>query len=156
MLSYSQPDEPLSWSPQETRIFPSPWRVEEFPEGYRILDRNDCVLAYVIDSEQIPGAESKGLTQQEACRIARVIASLPEIIKETPPGHMQWYWWKWVQAVLRKLINGLPRGGAKRSTSASLASDVTPLTPPRRITDSGVPTKNRATRPAVSGINVAT
>jgi hypothetical protein len=96
MLSYNQLDEPLSFSPQATRSFPPPWRFEQFPEGYRILDANDCVLAYVVATEQTADAAPNRLSLDEAWRLARVIASLPDLIKETPPGHTQRSWWKWL------------------------------------------------------------
>jgi hypothetical protein len=98
MLSYCQVDEQLSCSSQADRIFPSPWRAEEFSDGYCVLDANHCVLAYVVAGEQIAdAAERNGLTREDASRIARVIAGLPDLIPETPVHQPQWWWWsKWL------------------------------------------------------------
>jgi hypothetical protein len=98
MLSYSRLDEPLNCSPQTARSFPPPWRFEEFPEGYRVLDAHDRVLAYVVASQQIADAESKQLSLDEAWRLARVIAGLPDLVKETPLGHTRRSWWKWLKS----------------------------------------------------------
>src|SRR5256885_1048998 len=95
LLSYNHLNGSLNRSPRRARIFPSPWRFEEFQDGYRILDANGCVLAYVVASEQ--SAPEKGLTADEAWRLARVIASLPELIKETSPDLEQRSWWKWLK-----------------------------------------------------------
>jgi hypothetical protein len=66
----------------DERSFPAPWHFEEIPEGYRVLDANDRILAYVVASDQPAEDQSKGLTRDEAWRIARVILSLPELIKK--------------------------------------------------------------------------
>jgi hypothetical protein len=50
----------------DERKFPAPWRLESIPEGYRVLDANGIVLAYVV-------AQAGGLTLDEARRIAGVI-----------------------------------------------------------------------------------
>jgi hypothetical protein len=97
MLSYGQVDEELSRSMRADRIFPSPWRAEQFSEGYCVLDANNCVLAYVVAGEQIADAvQRNGLSLEEASRIARVIAGLPELIPETPAHPKQWSWSKWL------------------------------------------------------------
>jgi hypothetical protein len=71
--------------------------VEEIPEGYRVLDANDRILAYVAASDQPTEDQSKGWTRDEAWRIASVISSLPELIKKTPAGHTKWSWLKWLK-----------------------------------------------------------
>jgi len=97
MLSYGQADDHLNGTPQADRIFPSPWRAEEFSDGYCVLDANNCVLAYVVAGEQIAdAAERNGLTLEEASRIARVIAGLPDLIPEAPAHQPQWSWSKWL------------------------------------------------------------
>jgi len=96
-LSDNHHNEQLSCSPHAARIFPSPWRFEEFRDGYRILDANDRVLAYVVASQQIADIESKGLTLDEAWRLARVIAGLPDLIQGTPPDHTKRSWWTWLK-----------------------------------------------------------
>jgi hypothetical protein len=65
----------------DERSFPAPWRLEEILEGYRILDANDCVLAYVVARDQRAEDQAKGLSRDEAWRIARVISSLPDVLK---------------------------------------------------------------------------
>jgi len=65
----------------DERSFPAPWRFDEIPEGYRVLDASGRILAYVVASQSAEG-QSKGLTRDEAQRIARVIASLPDVLKK--------------------------------------------------------------------------
>ena len=43
----------------DERSFPAPWHFEEIPEGYRVLDANDRVLAYVVASDQPAEDQSK-------------------------------------------------------------------------------------------------
>jgi hypothetical protein len=94
-LSSSEPDVSVSCSPKPARIFPAPWRVEEFSEGYCVRDAQARVLAYVVVNEQIEGAASNLLSREDAGRIARFFASLPDLIRETPPAPNQRSWWKW-------------------------------------------------------------
>jgi hypothetical protein len=49
--------------------------LESIPEGYRVLDANGIVLAYVV-------AQAGGLTLDEARRIAGVISSIPVVLKK--------------------------------------------------------------------------
>jgi hypothetical protein len=58
----------------DERKFPAPWRLEPIPEGYRVLDANGIVLAYVVP-------QAGGLTLDEAQRIAGVISSIPAVLK---------------------------------------------------------------------------
>jgi hypothetical protein len=96
-LSYGQADDQLNCSPRAERIFPPPWRAEEFSDGYCVLDANNCVLAYVVAGEQIAdAAERNGLTLQEASRIARVIAGLPDLIPDIPAHQPHGSWSKWL------------------------------------------------------------
>jgi hypothetical protein len=67
----------------DERSFPAPWRFDEIPEGFRVLDANGRVLAYVVAS-QSREAQPKGLTRDEARRVAGVIASLPNVLKSHP------------------------------------------------------------------------
>jgi len=97
---YNDHDEEVNYSPRAARIFPRPWRFEEFPEGYRVLDANGCVLAYVVANagEQKANSDSKKLTADEAWRIAHVIASLPDLIKGPVWGsEAQRSWWRWLK-----------------------------------------------------------
>jgi hypothetical protein len=73
----------------DERSFPAPWRLEEILEGYRILDANDCVLAYVVARDQRAEDQAKGLSRDEAWRIARVISSLPDVLKSRSAARAQ-------------------------------------------------------------------
>ena len=59
--------------------FPAPWRVEQTPGGFRVLDRNDTPLVhvYVASEEQRRLVSSRGLTPAEARALAQAIARLP-------------------------------------------------------------------------------
>ena len=76
------------------RTFPGPWSVNQIPQGYRVLDANHRVLAYVVTSDQDTKEQSRGLTLEEARRIARVISSLPDLIPEAPRDRTKWSLWK--------------------------------------------------------------
>src|SRR4051794_10216204 len=108
ILTYSQADQHLSCSPQADRVFPSPWRAEEFSDGYCILDATNCVLAYVVVGEPIAdAAQRNGLSPEEASRIARVIAGLPDLISETPVHQPQWSWSKCLNSLHFYATSGL-------------------------------------------------
>jgi hypothetical protein len=64
------------------RSFPAPWRLEAIPEGYRVIDANDVVLAYVVAQDPSARVTGSGLTFDEARRIAEVIASIPEVLRK--------------------------------------------------------------------------
>ena len=59
--------------------FPPPWRVEQTPSGFRILDSKATPLVYVYAAteQQREMVSSQGLTPDEARAIATAIASLP-------------------------------------------------------------------------------
>jgi hypothetical protein len=64
------------------RRFPRPWRFEPIPGGYRIIDANGLALAHVYGEP--PNAISisdKRLTNNEAEKIARLIARLPDLVE---------------------------------------------------------------------------
>src|SRR5947209_7588549 len=75
------------------RTFPGPWSVDQIPQGYRVLDANHRVLAYVVTGDQ--GTKDHSLSLEETQRIARVISSLPDLIEERPTGLTKRSWWKW-------------------------------------------------------------
>jgi hypothetical protein len=75
------------------RTFPGPWSVDQIPQGYRVLDANHHVLAYVVTSDEGTKDQCGGLTLEEARRIARVISSLPDLITEFPMGRTKRSWW---------------------------------------------------------------
>lgn len=76
------------------RTFPAPWSFDQIPQGYRVLDANHRVLAYVVTGDQTPSEKSGGLTLEEAWRISRVISSLPELITGPRRGRTKrsWFW----------------------------------------------------------------
>jgi hypothetical protein len=78
---------------RDERTFPAPWNVDQIAQGYRILDAEHRVLAYVVAGDQGTKDQSGGLTLEEAQRIARVIASLPDLIIKAPPGRTKRSWW---------------------------------------------------------------
>lgn len=64
------------------RRFPKPWRVHEIPGGYRVDDAYGQPLAYVYgDPAANRPAKIDALTRDEARRIARAIARLPELLR---------------------------------------------------------------------------
>jgi hypothetical protein len=66
----------------ESRRFAKPWTVERIPGGYLVRDGNGMPLAYVYgrDAERISVSEQK-LTADEARRISKLIARLPELVE---------------------------------------------------------------------------
>jgi len=80
-------------SGRNERTFPGPWKVEQISQGYRVLDAKHHVLAYVIAGDKGTKDYSGELTFEEARRIARVIASLPDLILKAPTGRAKRSWW---------------------------------------------------------------
>ena len=64
------------------RSFPAPWRFEEVPGGYCVIDANDQVLAYVYANESQEAHQAGALTWKEAWLVARAIARLPEVMHQ--------------------------------------------------------------------------
>lgn len=66
----------------ESRRFPKPWTAERIPGGYLVRDGNGMPLAYVYgrDADRISVSEQR-LTADEARRISRLIARLPELVE---------------------------------------------------------------------------
>ena len=63
------------------RRFPPPWTVDPLDAGYKVLDANGRVLAYVYGVDDLRDARiAKSLPRDEARRIARNIAKLPELL----------------------------------------------------------------------------
>jgi hypothetical protein len=64
------------------RRFPRPWRFEPIPGGYRVVDANGLALAHVYgEPPNAVAISDKRLTDDEAEKIARLIARLPELIE---------------------------------------------------------------------------
>jgi hypothetical protein len=63
------------------RRFPPPWKVEALDGGFKIVDSSGQSLAYVYGHADKRDAETaKGLTLDEARRIAAHIAKLPKLL----------------------------------------------------------------------------
>jgi hypothetical protein len=64
------------------RKFPPPWTVEALDAGYKVVDANGQVLAYVYGIDDLRDARiAKSLTRDEARRIASNIVKLPELLR---------------------------------------------------------------------------
>jgi hypothetical protein len=64
------------------RRFPRPWRFEPIPGGYRVVDANGLAMAHVYG--ELPNALATSphrLTDDEARRISKLIARLPELVE---------------------------------------------------------------------------
>ena len=68
------------------RRFPPPWTVKPLDGGFKVVDANGQVLAYVYGLDDSRDAETaKGLTLDEARRIASNIAKLPDVLGKVRP-----------------------------------------------------------------------
>src|SRR6478736_4387265 len=66
----------------QQRRFPRPWRFEPIPGGYRVMDANGLVLAQVYGEPPNAVATSPSrLTDDEARRISKLVARLPELVE---------------------------------------------------------------------------
>ena len=63
--------------------FPAPWRVEETPGGFRVLDRTGTPLAsiYAASENQRRRVASRGLSPGEARALAHAITRLPALVE---------------------------------------------------------------------------
>jgi len=63
------------------RRFPAPWTVEAIAGGFKVIDADGQSLAYIYShADQRDAESSKGLTLDEARRIAANIAKLPAVL----------------------------------------------------------------------------
>ena len=63
------------------RCFPAPWTVEPLDGGFKVVDANGQTLAYVYGhADQRDAAIAKGLTLDQAMRIASNITKLPSLL----------------------------------------------------------------------------
>ena len=63
------------------RRFPPPWTVETIPGGLKVCEANGESLTYVYSRENANDAHmAKVLTEDEARRIASIIAKLPTLL----------------------------------------------------------------------------
>jgi hypothetical protein len=66
----------VTWFP-----YPAPWTIEALDGGFKVVDANKQSLAYVYGHADVRDAEiAKGLTLDEARRIASNIAKLPSLL----------------------------------------------------------------------------
>jgi hypothetical protein len=64
------------------RRFPRPWRFEPIPGGYRVIDASGLALAHVYgEPPNAIAISDKRLTDNEAEKIARLIARLPVLVQ---------------------------------------------------------------------------
>jgi hypothetical protein len=65
-----------------SRRFPKPWTVEPIPTGYWVIDGNGVVLAHLYGQPDGAIAVSNTrLTNDEARRVSKLIARLPELVE---------------------------------------------------------------------------
>jgi hypothetical protein len=65
----------------QPRRFPKPWAAERIPGGYLVKDANAVPLAYVYGDADLISVSEQKLTTDEARRISKLIAPLPELVE---------------------------------------------------------------------------
>ena len=74
----------LTFLASPMRGFPPPWTVERIPGGFKVIDADGQSLAYVYGNADARHAQiAKGLTLDDARRIASNIAKLPSLLTPT-------------------------------------------------------------------------
>jgi len=69
-----------------TRRFPPPWKLEQTPGGWKVVDATGRALAYTYGSDESRGINDDRLTLDEARRIAVGITRLPELLQPASPA----------------------------------------------------------------------
>jgi hypothetical protein len=65
------------------RRFSPPWKIEQLDSGFKVVDANGQSLAYIYGHLDTRDAvTAKGLTLDEARRIASNIAKLPTLLSK--------------------------------------------------------------------------
>jgi hypothetical protein len=67
----------------QVRRFPQPWSAVEIPGGWKVVDANGIAIAYVysVDQRRQLALGADALNDDEARRIARGIAKLPDLLR---------------------------------------------------------------------------
>jgi len=64
------------------RRYPAPWRIEENPESYVVVDSLGQALAHVyFEDESIRRGITKRLNQSDAYQLARAITRIPALLQ---------------------------------------------------------------------------
>lgn len=85
---------------EQNRRFPAPWPVQRTQHGYVVTDANGVVLASIYCRDDLHASKfddyNKHLTSDEARRIAKAIARLPELLIKRrgfeSRGRGDWRW----------------------------------------------------------------
>ena len=73
-------------APEPPRRMPAPWSVQKIAGGFVVVDAGGRRLAFVYADPDQHGANTDMLTPDEARRVARNIARLPELMGRRPPS----------------------------------------------------------------------
>jgi hypothetical protein len=62
--------------------YPSPWRVQENPESYVVVDDNNQTLAYIyFEDESVRQSTIKRIRKGDAYQLARAISRIPRMLQ---------------------------------------------------------------------------
>lgn len=72
-------------STDPNRRFPPPWHVKEHEEAYSVSDASGFAFLHLyFETRTIVGTSRDRLTKDQARRLAKNIAKLPELLKTSP------------------------------------------------------------------------